>query len=764
MSAVAAQLGAALSDRYAVERELGHGGMAIVFLAHDLKHDRQVAIKVLRPELAAALGAERFLREITIAAQLHHPHILPLYDSGEAAGFLYYVMPFVEGESLRDRLERETQLPLEDALQITREVADALSYAHSRDVVHRDIKPENILLESGHAIVADFGIARAITAAGSAKLTETGIAVGTPAYMSPEQGAGRQDLDGRSDLYSLGCVLYEMLAGHPPFTGTTAQEVLARHSMDAVPLLTAARPTVPAAIEQAVNSALAKVPADRFRTAALFGEALRGSLAEDGHPSPPHRSLRRARLFAAVTSAAVLVAVLVGAWRYFLHRAERRDASKREWVLLADFESSPDEPTLGAAVRDLVAAEFDESQRFLTVPPDQLREARRLAQVPDSARLTEAVARHLAYRTNVRVVVEGRVSRVGRRSYAIVLRALAVDDGAALAAASGSATSDSIMTHVQELSRQLRASLGERSEDVARTPSSIEVITSSFEAYRKLVAARERVDAGDYLGAARLAHEAIALDPEFASAWATLGYVFGNLRLPDSAQFADDQARRRPGRLTRRERVYLEARAARRQGEEAEFRAWESVLQEFPEDARALNNLGVWLPDRGRFDEGLATLERAVAASPLAPNAQYLGNYAAALAALGRLDEATAVYERLSEGPLRVQGRLFIAIASANWARVERLAVALRDDQRRPRCGASEGSSPSPRPTPPAGRWRRPNNRCNAVLTLWSPRAWVSEVLKTFSAQDCCSGLSPRQNRSEPIHEPQATRGSRASS
>ena len=268
------RLRAALVERYAIERELGQGGMAVVFLAQDLKHRRAVAIKVLRPELAVALGAARFLGEIETVANLAHPHIVPLYDSGEAAGFLFYVMPFVEGESLRDRLNREKQLPLDDALQIAREAADALSYAHSRDVVHRDIKPENILLESGHAVVADFGIARAITAAGRAKLTETGIAVGTPAYMSPEQGAGSQELDGRSDIYSLGCVLYEMLAGHPPFTGGTAQEMLARHSLDAVPLLTAARPTVPAAIVGAVNTALAKIPADRFRTASQFTDAL----------------------------------------------------------------------------------------------------------------------------------------------------------------------------------------------------------------------------------------------------------------------------------------------------------------------------------------------------------------------------------------------------------------------------------------------------------------------------------------------------------
>src|SRR6266571_4086366 len=203
--------------------------MATVYLAQDLKHHRPVAIKVLRPELAAALGAERFLREIETAAKLTHPHILPLHDSGEAAGFLFYVMPYVEGESLRDRLSREKQLPLGDALQITREVADALSYAHSHDVVHRDIKPENILFEAGHAVVTDFGIARAITAAGGETLTGTGIAVGTPCYMSPEQGAASARVDERSDIYSLGCVLYEMLAGEPPFTGPSAESIVRQH-------------------------------------------------------------------------------------------------------------------------------------------------------------------------------------------------------------------------------------------------------------------------------------------------------------------------------------------------------------------------------------------------------------------------------------------------------------------------------------------------------------------------------------------------------
>jgi tetratricopeptide (TPR) repeat protein/tRNA A-37 threonylcarbamoyl transferase component Bud32 len=268
------RLKSALADRYAIERELGFGGMATVYLAEDLKHERRVAVKVLRPELAAALGTERFLREIKIAARLHHPHILPLYDSGDAGGFLYYVMPYVEGESLRDRLNRDKQLALDDALRVAREVADALGYAHGQDVVHRDIKPENILLESGHAAVADFGIARAISAAGGDKITATGMAVGTPAYMSPEQAAGSGEVDGRSDVYSLGCVLYEMLAGQPPFSGPNVASVVQQHIAAEPPTITNIRPSVPAEVTGVLSKALAKTPADRYGRAEDFAAAL----------------------------------------------------------------------------------------------------------------------------------------------------------------------------------------------------------------------------------------------------------------------------------------------------------------------------------------------------------------------------------------------------------------------------------------------------------------------------------------------------------
>jgi serine/threonine-protein kinase len=265
----------ALAERYEIERELGHGAMATVYLARDLKLNRQVAVKVLIADLSFALGPERFRREIDLATHLSHPHILPIYESGEAAGELYYVMPYVAGESLRGRLNRERQLPVDEALRITCEVASALDHSHRHGIIHRDIKPENILLEDGQALVADFGIARAVTAIGEEKLTSTGVSLGTPTYMSPEQGMADPNLDGRSDIYALGCVLYEMLVGQPPFTGRTTQALIARHSLDQVPSLSVVRSTIPEDVEEAVLKSLEKVPADRFSTAAEFATALK---------------------------------------------------------------------------------------------------------------------------------------------------------------------------------------------------------------------------------------------------------------------------------------------------------------------------------------------------------------------------------------------------------------------------------------------------------------------------------------------------------
>ena len=281
------RLNAALAGRYAIERELGSGGMATVYLADDLKHRRKVAVKVLRPELASIIGPDRFLREIEIAAKLNHPHILALYDSGRADEFLFYVMPYVKGQSLRHRLHREKPLPIEEAIAVTRDAALALGHAHAQGVIHRDVKPENILLYEGEAMVADFGIALAVGGTAGQRLTERGVWLGTPAYMSPEQALGEESLDARSDVYSLGCVLYELLVGEPPYTGPTAQAVIAKRLAGPAPGVRRLRATVPGGVEQALLKALATVPADRFASAAAFAEAL----AQPGAVRPGPKSI-----------------------------------------------------------------------------------------------------------------------------------------------------------------------------------------------------------------------------------------------------------------------------------------------------------------------------------------------------------------------------------------------------------------------------------------------------------------------------------------
>jgi len=317
------RLAFALSDRYRIERELGQGGMATVYLAQDLKHDRKVAIKVLRAELAAVIGAERFLAEIKTTANLQHPHILPLHDSGEADSFLYYVMPFVEGESLRDRLNRQKQLPIPDAVRIASEVASALDYAHRHRVIHRDIKPENILLHDGRAMVADFGIALAASKAGGTRMTETGMSLGTPHYMSPEQAMGEREIGPQSDVYALGAVTYEMLVGEPPFTGPTAQAIVAKVMTGEPADITGQRRTVPPHVDAAVLTALQKLPADRFESAAEFAEALAGKSSHT--PRLAHSKSGSAagpwRAISAGLGVVVLVLLGLAAWNFSRGRA-----------------------------------------------------------------------------------------------------------------------------------------------------------------------------------------------------------------------------------------------------------------------------------------------------------------------------------------------------------------------------------------------------------------------------------------------------------
>ncbi len=412
------RLHSALAERYAVVRELGRGGTAIVFLARDLRAGRLAALKVLRPEVASAVGTERFLREIRVTSRLQHPHLLPLFDSGEADGCLYYSMPYVAGESLRARLWREGQLPIEEAVRIAGEVAEALAYAHSQGVVHRDIKPENILLETepeARALVADFGIAHALTVAGGNELTATGVAIGTPAYMSPEQGShGR--IDPRSDVYALACVLYEMLAGSTPFTGPTAQSVLARHAVDPVPSLRTVRPTVSASLERAIVKGLAKVPADRYPDANEFKEALARVGALEQTETTPRSSPRGRRVVGSLVGGGAAIAVVaVVAWRLAHPGPGTLDSNRimvYPLVVPADVQSLR---TLGEDVATMIGSALDGAGPLRWVDGWPLLDASRrqdIRALPATVARSLAAAKRCAYYITGRVITRGDSAEV----------------------------------------------------------------------------------------------------------------------------------------------------------------------------------------------------------------------------------------------------------------------------------------------------------------------------------------------------------------
>ena len=371
------RLRAALADRYRIERELGQGGMATVYLAHDVKHDRKVALKVLKPELAAVLGAERFVVEIKTTAALQHPHILPLFDSGTADGFLYYVMPYIEGETLRDKLTRETQLGIEEAVRIAREVADALDYAHRHGVIHRDIKPENILLHDGRPMVADFGIALALSAAAGGRMTETGLSLGTPHYMSPEQATAEKEITARSDVYSLGSVLYEMLAGQPPHLGGSAQQIIMKIIADTPRPVTELRKAVPPNVAAAVAKSLEKLPADRFASAQDFAGALTNAAftvrSMAGSAAVGARASWKARAALPLASAAGVMLV-VAAWGWLRPRVEPVLHVSVPPPAGTSFLLSPMAPALSPDGRTVVfAAVSDGATRLYRRPVDGFR-------------------------------------------------------------------------------------------------------------------------------------------------------------------------------------------------------------------------------------------------------------------------------------------------------------------------------------------------------------------------------------------------------
>jgi tetratricopeptide (TPR) repeat protein len=670
--------GTVLAGRYTLDREVGRGGMATVYLARDSRHNRAVAVKILRAEIAAWLGHERFLREIQIAAGLTHPHILPLYDSGETGGLLYYVMPYVDGESLRDRIQREGRLPHEDARRIAREVADALSYAHSHNIVHRDIKPGNILLEGRHAVVADFGIARALSQAGGEELTTTGLVIGTPMYMSPEQVSGSQ-LDGRSDVYSLGCVLHEMVLGEPPFKGPSPHVIASRQLYEDLPPMAVADATLPRDISATIDKALAKSPSDRFEDAASFADALATPGTRGIAPAPVRRH-RRAWIYGTV---AMLLAVAFLWW--YVRAVE--NPGQPAWVLVSDFEGSTGAGNVTEAIRELVTAELDQSRHVAPMPRQQLREVMRDAGLPDSASLTFDRARELALRSSVRAILTGNVQAIGPGHYSIVVRAIDAEEGKEILTATESATDRDLVSKAQELGRQIRRGLGERRSEIESNKPLTQVATPSFEAYRKFVDAMSLNNRGDTEGSNRLLREALALDTAFAGAWVFMSANYALARETDSSRLALLEALKRPDRLNTAQRYRLEGDAAYqlRYDLPGAVTWYKLYLEHAPQSGGGYNNLGVYLASLGRYEEALDAFRTSASLNPFGP-AQVqiqLSNVAAMLLALGRNEEAARTAQQLT-GPFAEEAMLLQATAAGRWSVVESLASGPASDPGRP--------------------------------------------------------------------------------
>jgi eukaryotic-like serine/threonine-protein kinase len=630
------QLRAALAGRYAIERELGSGGWATVYLAHDHKHDRKVALKVLRSDVARSLGSGRFLREISIAGRLIHPHILPLYDSGEAGDSLYYVMPFIEGETLRQRLLREHQLPLADTLTIARQVADALTFAHAHNVVHRDIKPENILLEGDQAYVADFGIARAMLVAGGDTLSSPGFAIGTPAYMSPEQAAGTSVLDGRSDLYSLACVVYEMLAGEPPHGGATAQAILARQQTETPRSIRVLRPTLPEGVERAILTALAKPPADRFPTVSQFTTALASSAEtrrrEDRSPWPRVRSV--------ALGAALLLGVSSLVW---LTRREPGDGSGPPGRPAADpthvavlyFEDLSERGTLGAVASGLTEDLIDalgQVTALHVVSPNGVRQYLRDPASPDS------IGRAL----RVGSLVGGSVERSGD-VLRVRVRLIDANSGLQLQSRTLEYPYGNLFALQSELAQEVSGFLRERlGQEIllregrkgTRNVAAWELVQegeASREAARTLrvqddaVAAERALDAADSLFARAAGLDSTWPDPPVLRGWVAVDRIGPSEDADSIAAWAREgiaQANRalalRPGhrpalelRGTLRFRRWLESGQAPAELRHAEEDLRAGAVPGNPAQARAWGTLSALLQARGQLAEANLLARRA---------------------------------------------------------------------------------------------------------------------------------------------------------
>ena len=617
---------ASLAGRYTIERELGRGGMATVYLARDVKHDRPVALKVLRPELAASVGAERFLREIQVTAHLTHPNILPLLDSGRADDFLYYVTPYVEGESLRNRLDRERQLPVAEAVRLAAAVAGALDYAHRHQIVHRDIKPENILLEEGQAVVADFGIARALHAAEGGNLTETGVTLGTATYMSPEQATGDQ-LDGRSDIYSLGCVLYEMLAGEPPYTGPTAQAIIAKRFSEPIPHVRTLRDTVPEPVAQAIQKALAKAPADRFATASEMASALvQVSVSRD---VPNRRSWR-----VPAVAAAAGVAIAVAAW--MISRLHSAPAMPGNTLAVLPFRvAGPDSAVWREGLVDLLSINLDGAPGVRVIPPRTVLSGwnANLGKRADVADQDAALG--VARAVGARFALTGSLVG-GTRSVRLSAGIRDLRRGTDLGMEQVEGSADSVPALVDRLTLLLlRAGLVQDSAalpafDLGRaTTTSLAALKAFLVGERFFRRAQPRQAEAEF-------RRAVAADSTFALAWYRLSAATGWTSSPHWPEptAVDSAALRFSGRLPPREALVLRASAALNEWRPDAITMLQGLVARYPEDVEAWYLLGDAYFHLGHFsflplDSIVHALQRAIALdSSFSPAYLHLVEYA----------------------------------------------------------------------------------------------------------------------------------------
>jgi tetratricopeptide (TPR) repeat protein/tRNA A-37 threonylcarbamoyl transferase component Bud32 len=595
--ALAQQIG----DRYRLDRAVGEGGMATVYLAHDDKIDRAVVVKVMRPDLVASDSAKRFLREIQVTARLQHPQILPLLDSGIAAGTSYYVVPFVAGGSLRDRLEREGALPTDVLVRVVSDVADALDYAHANGVIHRDIKPENILLEGDRAIVADFGVARAVDEVSGTRLTSSGIALGTPAYMSPEHSESSK-ADARSDLYSLGCVLYEMLSGHTPFGGRTPQEVLARHAVDPIPPIRSARPDLSTDVEAVVAKALAKAPADRYQNGRSFAEALATAIAKGPEAAPR----RQRRWLVAGGAAAVVAGVGFLSW----YSTTEAAFQSRDWVVVADLASEGADSVASGAVRSALILALQQSRYVNVQPASVIAQTLRMMTRPDTTRLTEAVAREVALRQGTRAVLVPSMTRLDS-TYVLGARLVSTQSGANLMTLQERANGRAhLLDALDRLAVGIRKELGERLRDAEPVVGIARATTSSLEALQAWTRGTDAFRGGRFGAAMDEFQAAISLDPDFAMAHKSLGvaHYWQNRRDTGDAHF--ERALALSDRMTERERLLVRAEVAGwRQQTDNAIVLYQQFLTQYPDDIGAHGSLGFSLMMDGRWADALEQYE-----------------------------------------------------------------------------------------------------------------------------------------------------------